>query len=160
MTSETSSLSRTPSSALRRPRSANPALSERCSRLCKNNNVESSQQSKNKIGQHFDAEVNEMKIAQTPPDAKLNSHAAASAAVADAKARAVAGHLQRSDSSSSLRKSESVNIFARNNDPFDDDFFCEESSSHKSKEKFSKSNSNESKWAESFSAFSFDSEPQ
>ncbi|CAA9997663.1 unnamed protein product, partial [Nesidiocoris tenuis] len=107
MTTETSSLSRTPSSALRRPRSANPALSERCSRLCKNNNVESSQQSKNKIGQHFDAEVNEMKIAQTPPDAKLNSHATASAAVADAKARAVAGHLQRSDSSSSLRKSES-----------------------------------------------------
>ncbi|XP_014287572.1 protein disabled isoform X1 [Halyomorpha halys] len=67
------------------------------------------------------------------------------------------GSIKRSDSCSSLRKSESVNIFARNNDPFDDDFFCEESTkNNRSRDKLSRNIISDTKWNESFDTFSFE----
>uniref|UniRef100_A0A0A9YQ91 Protein disabled n=1 Tax=Lygus hesperus TaxID=30085 RepID=A0A0A9YQ91_LYGHE len=132
----------------RRPKSANHA--DRSLKSCKNNNVDPQPHSMpGKI--IADPDVTELKIAQNLSDTKLSNP--------ESKKSRTSG-LQRSDSTSSLRKSESVNIFARNNDPFDDDFFCEEGASHKSKDKFAKASSNESKWAESFNAFSFDNEPK
>lgn len=69
-------------------------------------------------------------------------------------------NLRRTDSSSSLRKSESVNIFACNSDPFDDDFFSTDSNTlpRNSKEDKSKATSDPFKWTEAFSAFNFDQE--
>ena len=67
------------------------------------------------------------------------------------------GSIKRSDSSSSLRKSESVNIFARNNDPFDDDFFCEENTKlNRGRDKLSRNIISDTKWNESFDAFRFE----
>uniref|UniRef100_A0A1B6CRJ7 PID domain-containing protein n=2 Tax=Clastoptera arizonana TaxID=38151 RepID=A0A1B6CRJ7_9HEMI len=69
-------------------------------------------------------------------------------------------NLRRTDSSSSLRKSESVNIFAYNSDPFDDDFFSSDINTlpRNSKEDKSKATSDPFKWTEAFSAFNFDQE--
>ncbi|XP_024083158.1 protein disabled isoform X2 [Cimex lectularius] len=98
---------------------------------------------------HPECEMSDVNIAQCMTDKKGNN--------SDCKGRI--SNLKRSDSSSSLRKSESVNIFARNNDPFDDDFFCEENTTlHRNKDKLSKTLGHESKWADSFNAFSFDEE--
>ncbi|KAL1114928.1 hypothetical protein AAG570_007751, partial [Ranatra chinensis] len=66
-------------------------------------------------------------------------------------------NLRRSDSNTSLRKSESVNIFARNRDPFDDDFFCEDIPVQQSKDKKLKGHES-NKWTDAFNAFSFDEE--
>ena len=67
-------------------------------------------------------------------------------------------NLKRTDSTSSLRKSESVNIFARNSDPFDDDFFSSDSSTlpRCPKDDKQKSNTDPFKWTEAFSSFNFD----
>ena len=80
-------------------------------------------------------------------------------------------NLMRVDSSSSLRKSESVNIFARENDPFDDDFFSSEMvigtiphpgadlSNRVSDKPNSNNNSNEHfKWTKAFDSFNFEEE--
>lgn len=80
-------------------------------------------------------------------------------------------NLMRVDSSSSLRKSESVNIFARENDPFDDDFFSSEVmistiphpgadlSNRMSDKPNSNNNSNEHfKWTKAFDSFNFEEE--
>jgi len=80
-------------------------------------------------------------------------------------------NLMRVDSSSSLRKSESVNIFARENDPFDDDFFSSEMmistiphpgadlSNRMSDKPNSNNNSNEHyKWTKAFDSFNFEEE--
>ncbi|XP_073994552.1 DAB adaptor protein isoform X2 [Rhodnius prolixus] len=56
---------------------------------------------------------------------------------------------------STIRKSESVNIFARKNDPFDDEFFCENANSTA---ELSKPIGAEVKWSESFAAFNFDND--
>ena len=77
--------------------------------------------------------------------------------------RGMRGHLLRADSSSSLRKSESVNIFARESDPFDDDFFAEESagSPHPNSTTLprphhsSNNGGAELKWSRAFDAFNF-----
>lgn len=67
-------------------------------------------------------------------------------------------NLKRTDSASSLRKSESVNIFARNSDPFDDDFFSSDSGTlpRCPKDDKQKSNIDPFKWTEAFSSFNFD----
>jgi hypothetical protein len=80
-------------------------------------------------------------------------------------------NLMRVDSSSSLRKSESVNIFARESDPFDDDFFSSEvtmttmprpgaeSSNRAADKSNSNNNSNEHfMWTKAFDAFNFEEE--
>lgn len=80
-------------------------------------------------------------------------------------------NLMRVDSSSSLRKSESVNIFARESDPFDDDFFSNEvtmttmprpgaeSSNRAADKSNSNNNSNEHfMWTKAFDAFNFEEE--
>ncbi|XP_069681998.1 protein disabled isoform X2 [Periplaneta americana] len=80
-------------------------------------------------------------------------------------------NLMRVDSSSSLRKSESVNIFARESDPFDDDFFISEvsvatlprpgvdQSSRVADKPNSNNNSSEHfKWTKAFDSFNFEEE--
>lgn len=80
-------------------------------------------------------------------------------------------NLMRVDSSSSLRKSESVNIFARESDPFDDDFFSSEVTMatlpHPTADLLnrvpdkpnSNNNSNEHfKWTKAFDSFNFEEE--
>ncbi|XP_068083912.1 protein disabled [Anabrus simplex] len=76
--------------------------------------------------------------------------------------------LLRVDSSSSLRKSESINIFARESDPFDDDFFSAESATlprpksdqgARTAEKSGNSNSSDPfKWTKAFESFNFEEE--
>ncbi|XP_046660967.1 protein disabled isoform X2 [Homalodisca vitripennis] len=67
-------------------------------------------------------------------------------------------NLRRNDSSSI--KPDSINIFARSGDPFDDDFFSTDTSScNLSKNKDEKTKKSDPfKWAEAFSAFNFDEE--
>lgn len=77
-------------------------------------------------------------------------------------------NLMRVDSSSSIRKSESINIFARENDPFDDDFFSSETTSTVPRPRSEnashtpdKSNSNINdnfKWTKAFDSFNFEDE--
>ncbi|PSN51039.1 hypothetical protein C0J52_15417 [Blattella germanica] len=77
-------------------------------------------------------------------------------------------NLMRVDSSSSLRKSESVNIFARESDPFDDDFFSGEATvatlPRPGAEKPSTNNNNNNnssepfKWTKAFDTFKFEEE--
>lgn len=57
-------------------------------------------------------------------------------------------------------KSDSVNIFARSGDPFDDDFFSTESSggTHPANKDSKSKKSDPFKWTEAFSAFNFDEE--
>ncbi|KAK9497221.1 hypothetical protein O3M35_004579 [Rhynocoris fuscipes] len=61
---------------------------------------------------------------------------------------------QNLSSQTAIRKSESVNIFARNNDPFDDEFFCENTSSGGDKNVPTDTGI----WTESFAAFNFDND--
>lgn len=68
--------------------------------------------------------------------------------------------LKRSDSGSSLKKSESINIFARNRDPFDDDFFCESSSKSSGIEKGKSNFVDPVKWNDAFNSFNFADEPK
>lgn len=49
-----------------------------------------------------------------------------------------------------LKKSESVNIFARENDPFDDDFFSENAASQYDSDKISSPRNPDLKWSENF----------
>ncbi|XP_063239029.1 protein disabled [Bacillus rossius redtenbacheri] len=68
--------------------------------------------------------------------------------------------LLRADSSSSLRKSESVNIFVRETDPFDDDFFSTNEASSlgadSRRRDRSKANSDATKWTKTFDFFDFE----
>jgi hypothetical protein len=80
-------------------------------------------------------------------------------------------NLMRVDSSSSLRKSESVNIFGRESDPFDDDFFSSDAAvatlprygadlANRVPDK-PNSNNNPSehlKWTKAFDSFNFEEE--
>jgi disabled family protein 2 len=80
-------------------------------------------------------------------------------------------NLMRVDSSTSLRKSESVNIFGRENDPFDDDFFSGDAavatlprygadlSNRVTDKPNSNNNPNEHlKWTKAFDSFNFEEE--
>jgi len=53
-----------------------------------------------------------------------------------------------------IKKSESVNIFARDSDPFDDDFFAETDRQRK------KNNGDAYKWSEPFGSFDFKEEDE
>lgn len=53
-----------------------------------------------------------------------------------------------------IKKSESVNIFARDSDPFDDDFFVESERPRK------KNNGDAFKWSEPFGSFDFKEEDE
>nr|CAD7428265.1 unnamed protein product [Timema monikensis] len=75
--------------------------------------------------------------------------------------------LFRVDSSSNIKKSESVNIFARENDPFDDDFFGSNMAvtlprPHSDSQTTDKSNSNNNSdpynWTKAFDSFNFEEE--
>ncbi|XP_075217343.1 DAB adaptor protein isoform X2 [Lycorma delicatula] len=121
-------------------------------------NIEKRQISENKFGES-DSPTSEMLKRRQGSEAESPSN--------DSVRRRQAGelkfrvsNLRRTDSSSSLRKSESVNIFARNSDPFDDDeFFSSESSTlpRSTKEEKPKSNNQDPfKWAEAFNAFNFE----
>lgn len=56
----------------------------------------------------------------------------------------------KSRQSCDLKKSESVNIFARENDPFDDDFFSENAASQYDSDKISSPRNTDLKWSENF----------
>ncbi|XP_049864591.1 protein disabled isoform X2 [Schistocerca gregaria] len=78
-------------------------------------------------------------------------------------------NLMRADSSTSLKKSESINIFVRESDPFDDDFFCSDTASTiprprsentgRAEEKSGASNQTEVfNWTQAFDSFNFEEE--
>ncbi|XP_054277613.1 protein disabled isoform X2 [Macrosteles quadrilineatus] len=104
--------------------------------------------------------INDQNVGKLKTESELLSDELASKRSNDRKQALESKRVSNQHKNESSLKSDSVNIFARSGDPFDDDFFSTESSSgtlKKSKDDKHKK-SDPFKWTEAFSAFNFDEE--